>query len=497
MKNLTHVTSPRNEKFAYVILSAFLWIGAVCAGYFFEVAFLLLDAGLFLGLAIWLWLGRGTKIKLGYWHFLLIGFLGLYWLSCSYAVDTEAAILEASRFSSILPIAILTSSLSEQKYGGYFKQWAWAGAFLTVWGWGLNLYRDGRLESSIGYANTLGIILFAGLAIAWQVYKESKDKKYLFLLVIQCIGLIQTSSRTVMFIFVVACLIELLRLKGKYRWIWLLILSSLIVLVGYVGYKSNSHVWSRLSSLNWNAPEFMTRRIYWTDGFALFRENWIFGLGGGGWVIERPSWYSVKYLHQFYLQMVLEVGIGGLLVLGAMILFPFKNAIVFAKTKSVILIVIIAILFHVAFDLDFEYPLCFGLFIMLLARLDGISSNGKRVMTSVVRVSIVSLIIIAVGFAWVAVGYGMKSMGARAASDGRWEHSGKLLIRSSMMMPWSHTLHFELAKKNIAQGNSSHEQSDYNRAYSEIRRALALLPSYEAYYQLKEKLRKKEEIQRF
>src|SRR5690606_28850255 len=126
----------------------------------------------------------------------------------------------------------------------------------------------------------------------------------------------------------------------------------------------------RLLDLSWNAPEFQLRRVYWTDGLAMFKENWLLGIGGGGWVTEHNSWYFVKYLHQFYLQMALEIGIGGLIIFGLLVAIPWVKNRAIKGTTGLSWVLIAMLLCHVCVDIDFEYPLCMGLFMIMLSRLE-------------------------------------------------------------------------------------------------------------------------------
>ncbi|MCD9022367.1 O-antigen ligase family protein [Cohnella silvisoli] len=381
-KTIKLFSTNTNEQLAYIVLTSFLWIGAVCAGYFFEVAFLLLDAGLFLVLAVYLWRGRYTPLQMNLWLGSLTAFIGLYWLSCFYAVDSEAAVLEAARFSSLLPLAIFASSLTAAKYDSYLRQSAWAGAFLTVLGWGLELFRDGRLESSIGYANTLAILLVIGVLIAWKAYSENHGKIYLGLLLIQLVGLVQTGSRTVLVLFAGACIVEMFRLRGKALQTGVGIVSLAVATAAATAYFFQVKVMLRFMDISWNAPEFQLRKQYWSDGMALLKEHWIVGLGGGGWAVEHSSWYYVKYLHQFYLQLVLEIGIGGLLTFGMFVLIPLFKTRQMLKITGSTWIMIALLLFHIALDIDFEYPICFGLFIILLSGLESINPLKRVAVTS-------------------------------------------------------------------------------------------------------------------
>ena len=370
--NKLPIIEQSNGNFAFIVLSAFLWIGLLCSGYFFEVAFWALDGILIGAMVIFIWRDPELLRRLSVWHALLVAYICLYWLSCLYAVNLDAAIASAAKVSSLLPLVIFTIALTQEKYDKFIRQWAWAGAFLTVWGWIFDLYINGRLGSTFGYANTLAILLAIGCCIAWRAYHDNRGSIYLGLLLIQFIGLVQTGSRTVMVLFVCVSIIGLAQLRGTRLRLWLVAVAVAAISYVLLAYYYHINLLLRLL-LNWNAPEFQLRSVYWTDGFAMFKENWLLGIGGGGWVTEHNSWYFVKYLHQFYLQMALEIGIGGLILFGLLVAIPWVKNRTMKGTAGLTWVLIAMLLCHVLVDIDFEYPLCMGLFIIMLSRIERIT----------------------------------------------------------------------------------------------------------------------------
>jgi hypothetical protein len=479
------------EAFAFRILTAYLWIGALAAGYFYEVSFLALDALLFAAAAVCLW--RIGSVRITLLHGFLTAFAGLYWISCFYAVDREAALLEAARVTNILPVALLVSVISAERKWALMKQWAWIGAFLTVWGWAFQLFRDGRLESTLGYANVLAMLLAAGIWTGWKAYREKGGSMYVLLVVIQFAGLLQTGSRAVLALFILGSLWMLFERSDRVRnrRVWLYAAGGAVWFV--VAALLSMGTLRRLTEWGWNSPEFQLRRIYWSDGLQLLGDVWYKGLGGGGWAILHPGGYFVKYVHQFYLQAALDVGIWGSIFFVVMIgVLVYRAVRAFREVPgrgradaAPVLLLTALFAIHAAFDIDFVFPLCFGYFLIMLSMLEDpdpvkIAEVGKDV--SSVRIAMVAACLIgAIGFGWIAVGYGMKSIGVRAASNEKWNQSVGMLETSGRMLPWAHSVHFELANSYAVQGNKTGDKGYYASALREIEKAVRSLPEYKVY----------------
>jgi hypothetical protein len=75
----------------------------------------------------------------------------------------------------------------------------------------------------------------------------------------------------------------------------------------------------------------------------------------------------------------------------------------------------------------------------------------------------------------------MKSIGVRAASNEKWNQSVGMLETSGRMLPWAHSVHFELANSYAVQGNKTGDKGYYASALREIEKAVRSLPEYKVY----------------
>ena len=488
---MMNLRSERNESILQGLLITFIWVGAMFAGYFYEVSFLVSNSVLFLALGMLLWRGKRVQLHLDWPHGLLAFLVLLYWSTCFYAINLEGAIVEASRISVVLPLAVFMTVLPEAKRWIVLKQWAWMGAFLTVWGWCFQLFRDGRLESTLGYANVLAILLLGGIWISWCAFLKGEGNAYIILALLQLAGLLQTGSRAVFVLFVLLCITEIyiqLRVRKRGKLFSALLLSSLLAVFLLV-----ISAVPRFAAIGWNSGEFSLRRVYWSDGLHLFWQYWVGGMGGGGWAANHPRGYFVKYVHQFYLQLGLDAGITGVIAFCCMLAIMIVKVLRNNRAQARLVIPLLTVfLLHIGFDIDFSFPLVFGLFIMLLFSVETRQANASNKIWSRSPLLQQILAVVSIGcvlaFIWFAAGYEFKAAGVKAVQNQDFGAAESSLEKSGEWMPWAHSVHFELAKVYALRYINSKHRADLDRARIQISLAIQGLPGYEPYEQQQKSL---------
>lgn len=467
------------QKYSFYTLLFFIITGMAGAGFFYTRSFLLLSAVLYLLIAIYGVVVK--KLRLLPVHLGLLLLTAVYWLSVLHAVDMEQAVLEAAKVSLLLPVSLFYSALSRIQRGRLWAVWAWGGAGLTLWGLLFGLVRDGRLESTLGYANVFAVVTAAGLAAAWQVYRQSGRKVYILPAGIQLLGLLLSGSRAVLILSTAgAVLLLLMNVKHK-RLVWGITAAMAILLAAITAgivFGSNG----LLRSISWNAPEFALRRVYWSDGLSLWQKHWLTGIGGGGWAVMYPSVF-VKYVHQQYLQVALDTGIAGLLVFIAMILSALRAGLRRGREGWGSVLALVLFCAHLAFDIDFAYPLVAGLLIMLLTEMEAEGYKGREIrrsgLLSVVTTLISSLMLF--GMAWTAAGYIEMAKGEAAMHRGDWERALHNLHLAERVLPWSHEVHYQLAAAYFGQAQAYREENIMAKAVEEIRAAASMVPENKRY----------------
>ncbi len=481
---------------AYIFLCVYFWIGALWQGYFSEIAFFSVNLILFAGVAVMIGLKR--ELTVSWAHLFIFLFVAGYWIAVLYAVDVEQAILEAGRVSSLLPLSLLIMMIPADRLAQLYRIWPWIGALLTLAGIMLGLERNGRLESTVDYANALAIILLVNIGVCLLTYLQERRIVYAVLLTVNAIGLLLTFSRSVWVLWLVMICVAIiwfpeLRKRPVWATIGLAHLSSLVIALAIRG--DGLFFWQRVSSIQSKTSEFQIRLVYWRDSLGMIRDHWWGGVGGGGWSVLLPLYrsqdYYVKYVHNHFIQLTIDIGIFGLLVFAVWLAFFYWGAIVrllradnenFLWTKGALLLVTVMVL-HAGFDFDLTYPYLFGMLIVLTVpmfrKTYPIRVSGRAVGLATPAVAGVVCL-----WGWLAVGYGYNQMADYYVRSGQLAKAQKTFAQAEQMLPWSSWVLYGEAKGYLIEGNASGDVSDYRLAEERLRRAHKMVPHQTGYTDL-------------
>jgi hypothetical protein len=227
----------------------------------------------------------------------------------------------------------------------------------------------------------------------------------------------------------------------------------------------------------------------------MIRDYWWGGTGGGGWSLllhlYRSKDYYVKYVHNHYLQLALDIGVFGLILfLAILVLFYLRvsktiNASDYdtAYWAKGIALLVTLLLLHAGFDFDLSFPLLLGLFIGLIASLCGdlkplwkISFPSMR-FYSILSISLTMTIL----FSWLTMGYAYKQAAIKLVHDEKWTAAASHFSSAQRLLPWSHTILYESAKGNILLGNQTKDMNYYRLAQNQLEAALELVPEHTLY----------------
>jgi len=475
----------RTNHYLYVCLILYVWFGSISGGWFADWAYLLANGAVYAAFAVWVIRSQEGISWLPLHAFIFIIVL-LYWISVLYAVDRETAILEAAKYSAAIPLSLIYAGWSSQLRQRFWKHWAWAGTIITGWGWLFGLVRDGRLESVFGYANVYAIFVLGGIWCGWQALQITGNRWYYAAIIIQAAGLVHSGSRAVMVLSVLSLMAVVVHKWHNKKFVVgsaLLAIGTAIILGGL----SLAGIMPRWSE--WNGPELALRLQYWQDGATLLQSHWLAGLGGGGWaIVGSPSWYFVKYVHQHYIQIALDVGTLGLVAFAAMIIHALARGYRSAA-RMPILVMGPVIVVHIAFDIDLAFPLVASLFTLILCEweLGGKRSNwniGGRVRQVTGLISIICVI----GFLYLSSGYALKEMGVKSADIADMTSAERQLDIAARMLPWSHTVRYEKAKAYVARAHRAVGEEEAARllrlAQEETKAAASIIPQYRVYEEM-------------
>lgn len=228
----------------------------------------------------------------------------------------------------------------------------------------------GRMSGFFEYPNTFAMFLLVGVLVL--LTGESIQKKEIGKTVILLLMILLTGSRTVL-VLTVCSGITLLFLRCQKRGRRNLILGLFVglVLLAVLYPILNQHpVFGRLYAFSLNESTFVGRLLYVRDALALLR-RYPFGTGYLGYYYLEQSVqtgvYSVRYLHNDFLQIFLDVGwIPGLLILAA-----FVKQLISAKTDGNRKIILLALFLHGLFDFDLQFAAMAMVVMLFLSEADG------------------------------------------------------------------------------------------------------------------------------
>lgn len=311
--------------------------------------------------------GEGMGVSLGgVFALVLVMFYGL---SALWGVESGSAILG---FFTFLPLPLyLLITVKEQGQRSAFTTLPYAlsvGTLLSLLGAVLPWVKDyftvaGRLAGFLQYPNTFGLLLLVGQLLL--VTKEKWNKWDFATLGILILGIFLTGSRTVFVLFLVGNLGALFFLKNKkIRWALLGILPVGIALaVAICALTGNMEVIARYLSLSVFESTFVGRLLYAYDALPVALSHPL-GLGYLGYAYLQPSFqtglYTVRYLHNDFLQILLDVGWLPFLFF----LFGVGKTLFSKQVGGNYKWIFLMMTAHALLDFDFQYVGVFALYLL-------------------------------------------------------------------------------------------------------------------------------------
>jgi O-antigen ligase len=406
----------------------FIIFGALFHGFFYELENVIMVCTLSIILAVTIFVEK--KLLFLPFHFLLLLFVISYWAAIYYALDHELALEEALKVTPILLVALLAAGLNLEQKLKVLKVCTWVGSGIVVIGVLFQLYRQNRLESTMEYANALAILLlFAGI-LSIIFYVKEKKPYHLFNLILQITGLLLTLSRSVWILWIGAIVLliltyKLLRIKELLFKIGLAHLAALALAI-LVKWDFFFFL-NRIQSIHTKASELQIRLVYWQDSLAMIGDHWLFGTGGGGWSVLLAEYsnpiYYVKYVHNQYLQIFMDVGLIGAALFIALIGMFYKHAWDQIKTNADnkfwlqgAAIAAAFLLLHAGFDFDLSFPLLLGIlsFLMTIIPIGPSIKPGIKNVRFLPAFTIVIAMILFTG--WLTIGYSFKKLGEQSVN---------------------------------------------------------------------------------
>lgn len=352
--------------FSQIVLYASLF----CVGIFHEYLSCLLSVVLLVWLCLHLHRSGHLTVSVTLTAIAAAVLIAGYALSPLWAVDSGEAVFGFYKF---LPVPLYLLVLMQQPDG---REKAIAGLpyMLTVttvisvglmYIPGLESYFAvaGRLSGPLQYPNT-----FAALLLVAELLLLTKDKWRWWdfgCIAVLLFGILYTGSRTVLIVAAASNVAALLINRNKrIRWIAAGGLAlGVLAVVCYCAITSSFDIIGRYLNITLNSSTFVGRLLYAYDALPVILRH-PFGLGYMGYYFMQQSIqtgvYGIMYIHNDFLQLLLDVGWIPCLVLLAAVVRSVCSKTLPLRYKLVLLTMVA----HSCFDFDLQYVAVFMVFLL-------------------------------------------------------------------------------------------------------------------------------------
>jgi O-antigen ligase len=445
-------------------------------------------------------------------HLILFLIILFYWASTLVAVDLEKAILEAIKITALLPCSIMFATLSKDQFMKLFRWFPYLAAFIVIVGIVFQMERQNRLESTLGYANALAIFLLITLLMTISFYLRTALKRDLILMIILATGLLLTFSRSVWVLWFVSLAALTLFQEIRKRDIWLKIVSVHLIsfVVTALLKKDIFFFWARLKTIQPETSEFRLRLVYWKDSLQIIADHFWLGTGGGGWSVLQAHYqteqYFVRFVHNHYLQMALDIGVFGSLLFIVIAFFLYYRSFALIKSAKTasdnpsliwikgVLLMSTVLLLHAGFDFDFSFLLLIAVFLLFVEFIilqspftATVVINSNKTVKAILSISIMAILLFT---SWVEVGKFFQMRGQDSVARGDLQSAIQDYSTAQKLMPWAASAYYDKAKLYVLLGNKTGNSNDYLKGKAQIEQAIFRVPNEILYEKLNDDLYK-------
>lgn len=222
------------------------------------------------------------------------------------------------------------------------------------------------------YSNTFALFLLLGIVVL--AFEQHALWQRLIGIAVLLFGIFATGSRTVFFLLLIVIVVVCIRQK-QLRWPLLGIAGVLTAAsILFVVITGNVQTLGRFLTTSLSSSTLLGRLLYYWDALPVILRH-PFGLGYLGYYYLQPSFqtgaYIVKFIHNDYLQMLLDIGwIPAAAFFVALVRGFFSKRIGFQQ--RLLLVVISA---HILLDFDLQF---LSVFFVLLMTLDSEAEKEKQ-----------------------------------------------------------------------------------------------------------------------
>lgn len=342
----------------------------------------------------------------------------LYLISCFYAIDSGMAFVGFLKFLPVLlyMLLLMQDKGIKERLIALLPYVALALGVLSLVLMYIPITKDyftvsERMAGFLQYPNTFALFLLVGELTALS--KEKLKPIDIISALLLIILLLFTDSRAVFILAVFSNVLIIFFRKGrKNKIILCTVLAALVlaVLLLLPLLKSNE-IFSRYFTISFGESTFVGRLLYYADAFPVILRH-PFGLGYMGYYYVQQSIqtgvYSVMFIHNDFLQLLLDVGwIPCLLFVVGIIKSFFRKGNSAGKR-----IILLTVFLHCLFDFDLQF---ISMFFILLLFLN--YNDGKQLELKKGAVFVFSFVITGLLSLYFAVALGLAHFGFNQAAD--------------------------------------------------------------------------------
>ena len=318
-------------------------------------------------------------LKIGLTSIAVFGIVLFYGLSAFWAVDGGSAVLGFAKFLPILLFLILIIANPHYKdFLNTLPPFAAAMTLISALLMQFDAFEEyfsvaGRLSGFFQYSNTFALFLLVSLITLATKGKIEKYEYLYFPIII--FGILYSGSRTVFVLtaLTVASFVFLIKNKKiKYLILGFFALSVLAI-TAVVLFADENSVFGRFLTISLSQSTFVGRFLYFYDALPIILKH-PFGTGYLGYCFMQQSIqtgvYSVRFIHNDFLQLLLDIGwIPTAVFVAAVVKSFFKKG-----TPLKCRLILFVISAHACFDFDLQF---IAVFMIFIACMD--TESGKEI----------------------------------------------------------------------------------------------------------------------
>lgn len=342
----------------------------------------------------------------------------LYLISCFYAIDSGMAFVGFLKFLPVLlyMLLLMQDKGIKERLIALLPYVALALGVLSLVLMYIPITKDyftvsERMAGFLQYPNTFALFLLVGELTALS--KEKLKPIDIISALLLIILLLFTGSRAVFILAVFSNVLIIFFRKGrKNKIILCTVLAALVLAVLLLlPLLKSKEIFSRYFTISFGESTFVGRLLYYADAFPVILRH-PFGLGYMGYYYVQQSIqtgvYSVMFIHNDFLQLLLDVGwIPCLLFVVGIIKSFFRKGNSAGKR-----IILLTVFLHCLFDFDLQF---ISMFFILLLFLN--YNDGKQLELKKGAVFVFSFVITGLLSLYFAVALGLAHFGFNQAAD--------------------------------------------------------------------------------